>query len=52
MNDELAEMYSEWLAEQNLVKAWDYAEEHTLRDDSPEILVTPDWSTWCQQLCS
>lgn len=52
MNDELTEMYCDWLADQRLAAAWTYEEEQEVLKESSETQAPMDWSTWCQNLCS
>jgi hypothetical protein len=52
MNDELTEMYCNWLADQNLSEAWAFEAEQEVLKELAEQPASPDWSTWCQALCS
>jgi hypothetical protein len=52
MNNELADLYAEWMAEQNLVQSFIFEEEQELLNELASAQNSPDWSTWIQSLCS
>jgi hypothetical protein len=52
IQDDITELYANWLADQNLVEASLHEEQQELFKELAEREhVSPDWSTWCQALC-
>jgi hypothetical protein len=52
MDNELAGLYAEWMAEQNLVQSFIFEEEQELLNELASTQNPPDWSTWTHALCS
>jgi hypothetical protein len=53
IQDDLSELYVNWLAEQRLVDASLFEDQQNLfKELAEQTPSSPDWSTWCQTLCS
>jgi hypothetical protein len=54
MTNSVENLYEDWVSEQTLLQAESFEEENKIlkelsQDNSP---TSPDWSTWCNTLCS